>query len=259
MDDRLYIGIDVGTGSVRAGVFDATGRMRAAVMREIQIWRPQADFVEQSSEDIWRAVSGAVRQAVADAGARSDEVRGLGFDATCSLVVLDAENQPVTVSPTGRDEQNVVVWMDHRAAEQAERINATGHAVLKYVGGRISPEMQTPKLLWLKENLPQTWRRAARFLDLPDFLTFRATGDDTRSLCTTVCKWTYLGHESPRSAGSIGGWDESYFRQVGLEDLVAEGCPRIGTRVRPMGEAVGQGLTAAAARDLGLRPGTLDE
>ncbi len=47
-------------------------------------------------------------------------VRGIGFDATCSLVALDANDKPVTVSPTGKDEQNIIVWMDHRApTEQA--------------------------------------------------------------------------------------------------------------------------------------------
>ena len=46
---------------------------------------------------------------------------------------------------------NVIMWLDHRAAGQAERINATQHEVLKYIGGKISLEMQTPKLLWIKE------------------------------------------------------------------------------------------------------------
>jgi FGGY-family pentulose kinase len=128
--------------------------------------------------------------------------------------------------------------------------------VLKYVGGRISPEMQTPKLLWLKENLPRAWTRATHFFDLPDYLTYRATGDETRSLCTTVCKWTYLGHEPPRTADSVGRWEDSYFRAIGLGELVNEGYRCIGTRVRPMGEPVGRGLTEGAARNLGLRPGT---
>lgn len=251
-EDGFYVGVDVGTGSARAGVFDRGGALRASAACAIELCRPQPDFVEQSSDDIWRAVCGAVRQALADAGAHAADVRGLGFDATCSLVVLDADDRPVTVSPTGRDEQNVIVWMDHRALDQAQRISATEHDVLQYVGGTISPEMETPKLLWLKENLPRTWQRAARFLDLPDYLVYRATGDDVRSLCSTVCKWTYLGHRDEAD----GGWDATYFRQVGLGDLVDEEYRRIGTRVRPMGEAVGKGLAPAAAQELGLNPGT---
>ncbi|HKQ70639.1 MAG TPA: FGGY-family carbohydrate kinase, partial [Polyangiaceae bacterium] len=113
-----------------------------------------------------------------------------------------------------------------------------------------SPEMEMPKLLWLKKNLPASYERAARFFDLPDFLTYRATGVSTRSLCTTVCKWTYLGHE-----GTEGRWDASFFRQIGLGDLADGAFAKIGRVVRPMGECMG-GLTAAAAEDLGLAEGT---
>jgi FGGY-family pentulose kinase len=251
-----YLGIDVGTGSARAAVFHRNGRMLAAASQEIRIWRPEPDFVEQSSTDIWRACCDAVRRALADAGVAAEHVRGIGFDATCSLVALNANDRPVSISPTGSDEQNVIVWMDHRALDQTQRINATKHDVLRYVGGTISIEMQSPKLLWIKENLPESWRRTARFLDLPDFLTYKATGTDTRSLCSTVCKWTYLGHEQPQVPGSVGRWDESYFRQIGLGDLVDEQYRRIGTRVRPMGEPIGEGLSASAARELGLNPHT---
>ena len=254
--DHCYVGVDVGTGSARAGVFDATGRMLSTHTTDIRTWRPDTDFVEQSSEDIWRASATAVRQALSEAAIDPARVRGIGFDATCSLVVLDADDRPVTVSPTGRDEQNVIVWMDHRAMDQAGRINAGEHAVLQYVGGVISPEMETPKLLWLKENLPQTWRRAARFFDLPDFLVYRATGNDTRSLCSTVCKWTYLGHEEAETVGSVGRWDANYFQQIGLGDLAEGGFRRIGAHVRPIGESVGQGMTADAAADFGVPAGT---
>ena len=246
-----FLGIDVGTGSARAGIFNARGRRLGSASEPIKMWKPAPDHVEQSSEDIWRACCRATRAALRESGLKASAIKGIGFDATCSLVALDREDEPVSVSITGKAEQNVIVWMDHRAIPQSERINQGGHAVLKYVGGVISPEMQTPKLLWLKENLPATWKQTARFLYLPYFLVYRATGNDTRSLCTTVCKWTYLGQRGPDGAG----WDADYFTSIGLGDLVADGFRRIGTTIRPMGEPVGFGLTPEAAQELGLEPG----
>ncbi len=253
MEESFYLGIDVGTGSARAGIFDASGAMCSMGVEPIQMWRPREDFVEQSSDDIWEACGTAVRAALNQSGLEGRQIEGIGFDATCSLVALGEDDAPVTVSPTGEAKQNVIVWMDHRAVEQAERITATGHAVLRYVGGTISPEMEPPKLLWLKEHLPETWRQTAKFFDLPDFLSYRATGVDTRSLCTTVCKWTYLGHE-PGPDGGTGRWDETFFDAVGLGDLAAEDFARIGRRVRPIGERVGA-LTERSAAELGLSPG----
>ncbi|MBI4700123.1 MAG: FGGY-family carbohydrate kinase [Deltaproteobacteria bacterium] len=246
MTARVLLGIDVGTASARAGLFDERGRMLGLGTEPVRLLRPAEDFVEQSSDDIWHACAAAVRQALAAASVAPEAVAGIGFDATCSLAVLGERDEPVTVSPSGDDAWNVIVWMDHRATEQAARINATGHEVLRYVGGSVSPEMQAPKLLWLAQNLPASWRRARRFLDLPDFLVYRATGVDARSECTTTCKWTYLAH--------AGGWREDFFRLVGLGELADEGFVRIGARVRPVGERAGT-TTATAAAELGLRPG----
>lgn len=243
-----YLGVDVGTGSARAGIFDLKGRMMGQASREIALYRPQADFVEQSSDNIWQAVCQAVRDVVNQSNINPVQIKGIGFDATCSLVVLDKEGKPLTVSPSGRSEQNIIVWMDHRAISQAERINATQHRVLDYVGGVISPEMQTPKLLWLKQHMPNSWQNIGHLFDLPDFLTWRATQDETRSLCSLVCKWTYMGHENR--------WDESYFRQIGLEDLLEHDAAKIGRDVKTMGEPLGHGLTQRAASEMGLLPGT---
>ncbi|KII76346.1 FGGY-family carbohydrate kinase [Vibrio renipiscarius] len=243
-----FIGVDVGSGSARAGVFDAHGRKVGEAKRDTQMFKPQANFVEQSSDNIWQCVCLAVKDAVSQANIDPIQVKGIGFDATCSLVVLDKKGQPLTVSPTGRSEQNIVMWMDHRAMMQADRINKTEHPVLAYVGNRISPEMQTPKLLWLKQNMPNTWSKAGYFFDLPDFLTWKATFDASRSLCSTVCKWTYLGHENK--------WDKSFFELIGLDDLLENNAQLIGDRILPMGQPVGDGLTVHAADDLGLMPGT---
>lgn len=242
-----FIGIDVGTGSVRAGIFDGQGNKLAAASRPIQTWRPEAFHAEQSSRDIWMATCDAVKEAMQLAGLEADAIAGIGFDATCSLVVLDAQGNPVAVNADGEDERNIILWMDQRARAEAEEINATQARVLDYVGGRISPEMETPKILWLSRHLPSALERAAHFFDLADFLTFKATGSLTRSTCTLTCKWTYLAHEQR--------WDRDYFETIGLGALASDDFARIGTEVADPGTALAKGLTPTAAGELGLNPG----
>ncbi len=243
--ETYLIGIDVGTGSARAGVFQHDGRLLASARHDIALFRDERRAcVEQSSTQIWEAVCQAVRAAVARADIDPAAVSGIGFDATCSLVVQGARGG---VGDPDHPERDVIVWMDHRALEQAQRINAGGHAVLSYVGGVISPEMETPKLLWLKEQLPEVYHSAAQFFDLTDFLTWKATGSLQRSSCTVTCKWTYLAHE--------GRWDADYFRSIGLGDLADDGFVRIGQEVVWPGTALRGGLSVQAAQALQLRPG----
>jgi len=245
---QAFIGVDVGTASARAGIFDETGTLLATARHPITIWHEAGDIVEQSSDDIWEACVRSVRAAMAQASLAGGEVRGLGFDATCSLVVLDAAARPLSVSLSGEPRRNVIVWMDHRAIGEAREINATQDEVLRYVGGIISPEMETPKLLWLKRHLPTTYHSAGHFFDLADYLSFRATGSAARSLCTLTCKWTYLAHERRFSRG--------YFERIGLAELAADGWARIGNEIVEPATALGNGLSAEAASELGLTRGT---
>jgi FGGY-family pentulose kinase len=242
MSDRFVVAVDVGTGSARAGVFRASdGAKLGYATHPIQIWRPRTDFAQHSSRDIWDAVGSSVREAIAQSGLAKEAIVGLAFDATCSLVVLDQQGRPLTVSPDGEPDQDTIVWMDHRAVAEADLINAEPHDVLRYVGGAISPEMEPPKLLWLKRHLPKTWSQAGKFFDLADFLAYASTGSDVRSLCTHVCKWTYLGHEDR--------WDDGFLEAIGLDDLRTGA--KAGDRIRPLGEPIGN-LTPDAAAHLGL-------
>jgi ribulose kinase len=75
-------------------------------------------------------------------------IRFFQFDKNRMLlaVAVDADGSPVSVSLSGDTRRNIIVWMDHRAVNQAERINATNSPVLQYCGGGVSPEMQAPKV-----------------------------------------------------------------------------------------------------------------
>ncbi|XP_077882490.1 FGGY carbohydrate kinase domain-containing protein isoform X7 [Ictidomys tridecemlineatus] len=152
-----YVGVDVGTGSVRAALVDQRGVLLAFADQPIKKWEPQFNHHEQSSEDIW---------------------------AACCVVT---------------------------------------------------------------KNLRETcWDKAGHFFDLPDFLSWKATGVTARSLCSLVCKWTYSAEK---------GWDDSFWKMIGLEDFVADNYNKIGNQVLPPGTSLGSGLTPEAAKELGLRPG----
>nr|KAF6443782.1 FGGY carbohydrate kinase domain containing [Molossus molossus] len=242
---RYYVGVDVGTGSVRAALVDQRGILLAFADQPINQWEPQFNHHEQSSEDIWAACCVVTKKVVQ--GIDLNQVRGLGFDATCSLVVLDKHFRPLPVNHEGDSRRNIIMWLDHRAVSQVHRINETKHSALQYVGGVMSVEMQAPKLLWLKENLRETcWDQAGHFFDLPDFLSWKATGVTARSLCSLVCKWTYSAEK---------GWDDSFWKMIGLEDFVADNYGKIGNQVLPPGAPLGNGLTPEAAKDLGLPAG----
>jgi len=245
---QAFVGIDVGTSSARAGIFDENGTLLATARHPITVWHEAGSVAEQSSAEIWAACAASVRAAMAEAAIPPSAVRGIGFDATCSLVVVDAAGHPLTVSSSGDERRNVVVWMDHRAIAEAREINDTQDDVLRYVGGSISPEMEIPKLLWLKRHLPSTYQAAGHFFDLADYLSFRATSSTARSMCTLACKWNYLAHEQR--------WSGSYFERVGLGDLASDQYAKIGTEIVAPGTPLGAGLTESAARDFGLREGT---
>ena len=245
---QAFVGIDVGTSSARAGIFDENGTLLATARHPITVWHEAGSVAEQSSAEIWAACAASVRAAMAEAALSASAINGVGFDATCSLVVVDGAGHPLTVSASGDIRRNVIVWMDHRAMAEAREVNEMQDDVLRYVGGSISPEMEIPKLLWLKRHLAATYESAGHFFDLADYLSFCATGSTARSMCTLACKWNYLAHEQR--------WSGSYFERVGLGDLASNKYAKIGNEIVAPGTPLGAGLTESAARDFGLLEGT---
>ena len=241
---KYYLGIDVGTGSARAGLFDENGALLATAKHDIKMHHPHTGWAEQSTVDIWQAVCHAVRQTLTAAALPGDAVTAIGFDATCSLALADSDFQPLALNDSGCD---VIVWMDQRAVHEAAACSATGAEPLHYVGGTMSPEMQMPKLLWLKRNRPDLWAKLGYAGDLSDWLTRQATGHNTRSTCTLTCKWGYMPHHTP-------GWDRGFLAQIGMEDVLERA--QLPETAAPVGSAIGT-LTTQAAAELGLHPGCI--
>lgn len=225
-----YVGIDVGTGSARACIINQAGDIVGLASENIGLWQPQQGYYEQSTTDIWKCICNSVQRALSQANIESSSVKGIGFDATCSLAVFTHDtDEPMSVTGPNFDrsgnDHNVVLWLDHRPVEETKKINATKHNLLRYVGGTMSIEMEIPKVLWLKNNMPKEVFDRCKFYDLADALTHMATGNEKRSFCSVVCKQGYV----PVGVdGSVKGWQEEFLKEIGLEDLTEDNSKRLG-------------------------------
>eukprot|EP00116_Pleurobrachia_bachei_P002229 sb/3462491/ len=233
--DVLYRG-GCWTQSVRSGLYTADGKEVTSASSPLTLYNPHPDHYEQDCREIWEAVCTTVRHCTTTVGA--GDIGGIGFDATCSMVVVGRDGEPLPIG-----QHTCLLWMDHRAVKERDVVNSTRSPVLDYVGGGFSPEQQPPKLLWLKNNLPETWEKAEHFFGLPDWLTYKATGRPTRSICSVTCKWGYVA--------SRGGWDKDFLDRSGLGDI----GEKLGSDVAPPGSPITGGLSEGAARELGLQPG----
>ncbi|KAK4993180.1 hypothetical protein LTR50_000667 [Elasticomyces elasticus] len=258
-----YIGVDVGTGSARACIMNEKGDIVGLASQNIGLWQPETGYYEQSTTDIWRCICSSIHRAMDQHNIDGSTVRGIGFDATCSLAVFSEDtDEPVSVTGPKFDnadghDRNVILWLDHRPVEETKKINATDHNLLRYVGGKMSIEMEIPKVLWLKNNMPKELFDRCKFYDLTDALTHMATGNETRSFCSVVCK---QGFVPVGVDGSVKGWQEDFLTDIGLKDLCEDNFKRMGGvdgvngKYFTAGEKIGT-LSERAAADMGLPAG----
>ncbi|PUU72171.1 hypothetical protein B9Z19DRAFT_1012454 [Tuber borchii] len=237
-----FLGVDVGTGSVRVCIIDETGEIKGVESKDIKTWHEKANYYEQSTEDIWSAICYCSKLVLEKSGIGKASVKGVGFDATCSLAIR----------------RGMLFVCDLlRPEKETKAINATNHKLFQYVGGSMSIEMEIPKVLWLKNNMPRELFNKCKFYDLADVLTHLATGKETRSYCSAVCK---QGFVPVGVDGSVKGWQEDFLNDIGLPELSENDFMRMGGvhgangTMLSAGELAGE-LSEKAAKELGLVAG----
>ncbi len=236
MDKTGYVlGIDLGTGGARVGIFDLKGTPIVFCSEKISLYTPSSGRAEQDANEWWEAICNASKKAIATSKINPSDIRGMSLDTTCCTVLLSGDDMiPL---------RKAIMWMDVRASEQAKQISESGHNALKYNGyGMVSAESLPAKALWIKKNEPDLWNKATRFYECADWLIYKLTGKFTASINCASARWYYNSEE--------GGYPADFYEKIGLEDLIQ----KLPSQVLPMGEFVG-GLTAQAAEELGLKEG----
>ena len=228
---EYVLGIDAGTESIRAGIYDSTGRCLGFGLGENRNYHRHAGWGEQKIEEWEVALPNAIRGALGQSGVDPGDVKGIGVDGTsCTLVFLDENGRPL---------RDAVMWMDIRASKEAAEIAACGDPALKYVGfGNVSPEWFPCKALWIKRNEPDVYRKANVILEHTDWLVYALSGEITTNINTATVRWFYNNRE--------GGFPRSLYRTIGLEEVFEKLPERVvmigevaGTLCREMAEATG--------------------
>ncbi|HWL66804.1 MAG TPA: FGGY-family carbohydrate kinase [Geminicoccus sp.] len=226
----LLLGLDFGTGGVRVGLFDLDERrMRAEREAPYATTYPHAGWAEQSPAEWWEAAGAATRGLLRELG--QPEVAGICVATTASTVVACRKD--------GTPLRPALLWMDCRAAEQADRTAELDHPVLAYAGGSDAAEWLVPKAMWLNEHEPDTYRQAEIVCECLDWVNFMLSGRWVGSRMNATCKWNY----------------DSVQRRFHSDLYAALGIPglpeKLPAEIVPVGGTVGP-ISATAMAHLGL-------
>ncbi len=234
IDAPAVIGVDIGTTSTKTVAYDRNGRVLAHEVREYPLRSPLPGWAEQDPEQIFEAVLDTLSCAVRASEEGGAKVSGVAFGAAMhGLMGLDPEGHPITP---------LITFADNRASEQAHKIRneMDGPAIHRRTGTPIHPMSPLAKLLWFREEDPGTFRRAARWVSIKEYILSRLFGEFV------------VDHSIASATGLFNlkelHWDEEVLSILGL----SEGkLSRLVTTTHVM-----VGLDPEVAARVGLDPGT---
>ncbi len=232
---NYVLGIDAGTESFRAGVYDASGSCLGFGISPNENIHRHPGWGEQNIAKWDIAMVEAIRSAIHNSGVRPEEIAGIGLDGTsCTVVFLDKNGSPL---------RDAIMWMDIRAAREAEEIAACGDDALDYIGhANLSAEWFPGKVLWTKRHEREVYEKAATIFEQTDWLVYRLTGEITGNINTTTIRWFYNNRK--------GGFPVSLYKKIGLEDVF----DKLPDRIVQIGEEAGR-LSREMSEKTGLPEG----
>lgn len=166
----IYLAIDLGTTGCRSILFNEALQELGSSYEEYGLITPEVGWVEQSAESWWELTLRTAKEAIARSGIDSTEICGISVSSQgISIVPVDQFLTPLC---------NAISWLDVRAQEQAKQLESQwGQNLFVHTGKPIDPCYTLPKLMWLKENRPEIWKLAWKFLMPMDFLIGKLTGN----------------------------------------------------------------------------------
>lgn len=232
---NYFLGIDAGTESLRAAIFDSQGNCISFASCGYQTQHRRPGWAEQDPKEWEKSLIEAIKCAISKSGVDPKRIKAIGVDGTsCTVVFLDKAGKPV---------RPAIMWMDVRAHKESLEISSTKHPALKYTGfSRVSPEWFPCKVLWIKKHEPEVIERSALIFEQTDWLIYKLTGRAALNLNTATIRWFYDSRN--------GGFPKDFYKLIGIEEVIR----KIPNDVLKLGTPVGK-LVKSVASETGLHPG----
>lgn len=167
---QCVLGIDVGTTTVKAVLFDQFGQILRSGQQEYPIHFPRRSWVEQDPEDWWSVLKQLLRGLLSSLHGKEVQILAIGVSSQApAFIPMDADGNPL---------HRAMIWMDRRADQQAVWLNRTLGAdeVLTFSKNRADPFYTAAKLLWFKEHESDRYNKIHKILQVNGYINFRLTG-----------------------------------------------------------------------------------
>jgi len=231
MTVRVLLGVDIGTTSAKGAAFDLDGRLLAQESIAYEHRVPAAGWAEADADSWWDAVRRILGTLAAAAGGRVEAVGVTGQAPT--LLAVDADGHPLAPA---------ILWLDVRAEAEATALAARMGPRAEEIGGnRLHAYYLGPKAVWLRRHAPEVWAQTATLLQSHSYPVLKLTGARVTD---------------PSSAALCAPLYDARARAWSAEGAAAAGVEVARLPALRPARAVAGGVTAAAARETGLAPGT---
>ncbi|EHV0153109.1 TPA: gluconokinase [Enterococcus faecalis] len=167
---KFIIGVDIGTTSTKAVLYDTQGNVNGYANKEYPLYQDIPDMAEQDPDEIFEAVIEVLTTVVRKSKADINEITGVSFSSAMhSLILLDGDNKLLT---------RCITWADNRSFKQADTLknSSNGLSIYHRTGTPIHPMSPLSKILWLKEEYPELIKKTAHFIGIKEYVFYKLFG-----------------------------------------------------------------------------------
>lgn len=230
----LLLAIDQGTSGCKMTIFDTMGQVVSSITKTYNTYYPQEGFVEQKPEEWWQVIKEGIARMLIEKDISPENIKGIGIDGTSWACI--------PIDKSGNVLHPAMIWLDRRAEKQAEwmKHNISEEKLIEISGNPVDPAYLTPKILWLKENEPDIYKKTDKFIQSNAYIAYRLTGKLSQDY--SQCYGFHFFNMK------TGKWDEKIANSLGISlDLMAP--------IMQSHEIVGN-VTEEVAKVTGLSVGT---